>query len=118
VFAVLGPHWAGRSRFQGWYQLRGQCPPVGQVTGEPSVLVTRIAATLDPSESFRTHLLTMATLASDRHVRRAAVQALATGWRDHPDTLPLLHERATDPDGIVRQARGAGPGRRLARPPH
>jgi len=27
-------------------------------------------------------------------VRQAAVQALAAGWREHPDTLPLLHERA------------------------
>ncbi|MGH3870987.1 MAG: HEAT repeat domain-containing protein [Pseudonocardiaceae bacterium] len=33
------------------------------------------------------------------------MQALAAGWRDHPDTLPLLRERATtDPHWRVRQA--------------
>ncbi|MGH3803394.1 MAG: HEAT repeat domain-containing protein, partial [Pseudonocardiaceae bacterium] len=29
-----------------------------------------------------------ATTDSDGNVRRAAVQALATGWREDPDTLP------------------------------
>ncbi|WP_416210767.1 HEAT repeat domain-containing protein, partial [Frankia sp. Cas8] len=39
-----------------------------------------------------------------RAVRRAAVQAIATGWRDDPATLPLLHDRAThDTDGYVRR---------------
>jgi HEAT repeat protein len=44
---------------------------------------------------------------TDQHwtVRRAAVQALASGWRDDPDTLPWLRERATtDPDEAIRQA--------------
>jgi HEAT repeat protein len=33
------------------------------------------------------------------------VQALATGWREDPDTLPWLRERATtDENWAVRQA--------------
>ena len=34
---------------------------------------------------------------TDQHaaVRRAAVQALAAGWRDDPATMPWLRERAT-----------------------
>jgi hypothetical protein len=38
-------------------------------------------------------------------VRRAAVQELAKGWKDHPDTLPLLKQCATsDDNSSVRRA--------------
>jgi HEAT repeat protein len=38
-------------------------------------------------------------------VRRAAIQQLARGWKEDPDTLPWLKERATsDSNGYVRQA--------------
>ncbi|MBD2635363.1 HEAT repeat domain-containing protein, partial [Limnothrix sp. FACHB-881] len=37
-------------------------------------------------------------------VRQAAVQELARGWKDDPDTLPLLKDRArSDKDSPVRQ---------------
>ncbi|MEV4052712.1 HEAT repeat domain-containing protein [Amycolatopsis sp. NPDC049688] len=40
-----------------------------------------------------------------QNVRRAAVEALATGWPTDPHTLPLLRDRATtDQDEDVRQA--------------
>ncbi|MBA2471903.1 MAG: HEAT repeat domain-containing protein, partial [Pseudonocardiales bacterium] len=46
-----------------------------------------------------------ATTDPDEAVRRAAVQALATGWRDHPGTGPLLRDHATtDLHWFVRQA--------------
>jgi predicted NACHT family NTPase len=42
---------------------------------------------------------------NDRDVRRAAVQALASNFKEHPDTLRLLKERAiADNDEYVRRA--------------
>ncbi|HSF73953.1 MAG TPA: HEAT repeat domain-containing protein, partial [Microcoleus sp.] len=34
----------------------------------------------------------------DSAVRRAAVQELARGWKDHPETLPWLKQRAQSDD--------------------
>ncbi|MEK6287255.1 MAG: HEAT repeat domain-containing protein, partial [Acidobacteriota bacterium] len=46
-----------------------------------------------------------ATNDADNDVRQAAVQELTRGWKDDPDTLPLLKDRATnDADNDVRQA--------------
>jgi hypothetical protein len=44
-------------------------------------------------------------LDNDRHVRRAAVQALAAGWPNHQEILALLRNlAAADHDGDVRRA--------------
>ncbi|MEG4093074.1 HEAT repeat domain-containing protein, partial [Microcoleus sp. Pol12B4] len=41
----------------------------------------------------------------DSDVRRAAVQELARGWKDDPETLPILKQRAqSDDDSDVRRA--------------
>ncbi|GET44195.1 putative signal transduction protein containing Nacht domain [Microseira wollei NIES-4236] len=47
--------------------------------------------------------LKIATNDDDWNVRRAAFQELARGWKDDPNTLPILKQRATnDDDWLVR----------------
>ncbi len=108
VFTTVGPHWAGRGRYQDWYLLRGQFLHTSMAISSESVisLATHIGAVLlTESAEFRTLLRIQATLGSNGDVRRAAVQALATGWREDPGTGPLLRECATtDRYGDVRQA--------------
>ena len=44
-------------------------------------------------------------------MRQAAVQELARGWKDDPDTLPLLKDRAArDPSDVGAAGGGAGVG--------
>jgi HEAT repeat protein len=38
----------------------------------------------------------------DTGKRRTALQAIGVGWPTHPDTLPLLYDRATHDEGYVR----------------
>jgi hypothetical protein len=107
VFTALGRHWAGRDRYQDWYLLHSQFLSTSGLVSEAVIsLAARIgAALLGDSHQFHELLQAQAILSPDWAVRRAAVQALATGWREDPDTLPWLRERATtDPDGAVRQA--------------
>jgi energy-coupling factor transporter ATP-binding protein EcfA2 len=107
VLNTLGPHWAGRDRYYHWYLLCGQFLSTSAAIAEPVIsLATRIGAVLlADSRNFRQLLHAQAILSPDRGVRRAAVRALATGWRDDPETLPWLRERATtDPDQDVRRA--------------
>jgi predicted NACHT family NTPase len=57
------------------------------------------------SETTRMRLVSMAQRDDDWIVRSAAVQELARGWKDDPETLPILKERArTDDDRAVRSA--------------
>ncbi|MDQ3762484.1 MAG: HEAT repeat domain-containing protein, partial [Actinomycetota bacterium] len=107
VFTALGPHWAGRDRYQGWYLLRGQFLSTSTGFSEPVISLTAHigAILLADSPKFRALLHIQAILSPDKELRRAAVQALATGWHDDPNTAPLLRERATtDLDEEVRRA--------------
>ncbi|BDC51565.1 hypothetical protein F183_A38800, partial [Bryobacterales bacterium F-183] len=58
-----------------------------------------------PSESKPWLQNTLADAGSGSILRQAAVQELARGWKDDPDTLPLLKDRVrSDEDGDVRAA--------------
>lgn len=50
------------------------------------------------SEQTRSWLMAAATDDPDRVVRAAAIQELARGWKDHPETLPLLNRLIDSPD--------------------
>ncbi len=106
VFTALGTHWAGRDRYQDWYLLRAQFRPTSARIAAPVIsLAARIGAVLLADDHKFHELLQAQATFGPWEVRQAAVQALAAGWRDDPDTLPVLRERATtDPDGDVRQA--------------
>ena len=107
VFTALGRHWAGRDRYQDWYLLHSQFRSTSGVVSEAVIsLAARIgAALLGDSHQFHELLQAQAVLSPDWAVRQAAVQALATGWREDPDTGPLLRERATtDENGAVQRA--------------
>ncbi len=57
------------------------------------------------SETTRVWMRSAAEDDVDWIVRRAAVQELARGWKDDPETLPMLKERArSDADNDVRRA--------------
>ncbi|MBV9161201.1 MAG: HEAT repeat domain-containing protein [Pseudonocardiales bacterium] len=111
VFTALGPHWAGRDRYQDWYLLRGQFLSTSRlvsnarfISGSVSLAVRIGAVLLADNLQFLALLQIQATFSPSESIRHAAVEALATGWRDDPDTLPLLRQRATtDPSGDVRQ---------------
>jgi len=102
----LGPSWTGRDHYLAWYRIRSHTISHSESTITEAVpLATLIAAALDPSSTFKRHLRATAVLGAHPTMRRAAVEAIAAGWADDRDTLPLLRERATtDPDGAVRQA--------------
>ena len=108
VLSALGPHWAGRRRYEDWYLTRGQFQPTGPgpVRSSWLALASRMTAALFPPNEQTRHLLRdWAALAYSPGARRAAVEALAAGWREDPETAPLLRERATtDTDQNVRQA--------------
>ena len=110
VFAALGPHWAGRDRYQHWYLIKGQFLTTfeillpGSVVSVISVAARVGAALLADSHEVHRLFRNQAILSPDERVRQTAVQALATGWHDHPDTLPWLRDRATtDPHEDVRE---------------
>ncbi|HET9655062.1 MAG TPA: helix-turn-helix domain-containing protein, partial [Kineosporiaceae bacterium] len=107
VFGVLGPRWAGATRYQTWYLTRGQylSPPLFGGDGVADVAARLHLALLPADASTLNYARQLAVHARQPPLRRAAVQAIAAGWADDEGTLPLLRERATtDPDNDVRQA--------------
>lgn len=97
----IGPHWAGRDRYQNWYHANGQRPGCSY-----PYTAARAAA--------RIYMAQLPHPPADLHdaathphwaLREAAVEAIAAGWADDEATLPLLRDRATtDDDNDVRQA--------------
>lgn len=106
VFTALGTHGADRNRYQDWYLLRGQFL---SSSSDGSAQVVSLAASIGAallfdSHDFREQLQAQATFSPHWGVRRAAVQALAVGWREDPGTLPWLRERASaDESEVVRR---------------
>ncbi|MGH3903032.1 MAG: NACHT domain-containing protein, partial [Pseudonocardiaceae bacterium] len=96
VFTMLGPHWPGRDRYQDWYLLRGQLLLTSLSPSAPDMsLAARIGTALLDSHRFHEILRTQAVISPHSIIRRVAMQALAEGWREDPDTLSLLQERVT-----------------------
>jgi hypothetical protein len=74
-------------------------------TGPTRVNAVALVASVWRSTGVRSRLTSLATLSRDWIVRRAALQELARGWKDDPDTLPILKDRArSDTDKSVRSA--------------
>jgi HEAT repeat protein len=102
VLAAAGTRWPGRSRYRDWFTVRGAF----LAWSPTSSLIARIAAALfadcaEIHDAMRARTL----FATDWTVRKAAVEALAAGWRDDPTTLALLHDRALrDGEWVVRHA--------------
>ena len=107
VLARLGPHWAGRRIFEDWYLASGQFIP-GDFSGSgASYTAARMYFALLGQVPQTSHAIIRwhAEQSTARDVRRAAVEAVAAGWRDDPGTLGLLRDRAvTDLSDYVRRA--------------
>ncbi|MGA2147296.1 MAG: HEAT repeat domain-containing protein [Bryobacteraceae bacterium] len=74
-------------------------------TGPTRAKAVALIASIWRSAETREWLLSTAKPSQDWIVRQAAVQELARGWKDDPETLPLLKDCArSDGDGAVRFA--------------
>ncbi|WP_162642344.1 HEAT repeat domain-containing protein [Streptosporangium sp. 'caverna'] len=97
----LDSDWFNREDYLSWYRSNSRYLRIrAYVTPE---IAAQIYIALLPGDF---HGLKVAIL-NDEYwaVRRAAVRAIASGWADHPGTLPLLRNRAlNDERGDVREA--------------
>ncbi|MGV9779371.1 HEAT repeat domain-containing protein, partial [Streptosporangium sp. NPDC003464] len=100
LLRTVRPRWPGRDRYLGWFLSRERA--ITSFEGRETA--TAIAAALFPDDDrLRERFHRQATGEAGVSMRDGAVRALAQGWRDHPDTLPLLRDRAlVDPDENVR----------------
>jgi HEAT repeats len=87
----IGVAWPGRELYLNWFETRGR-----RIIWSPvSTFVGRIAALLLPdSEAVRRTLASFTASGSDWRLRSAGVEGLALGWREHPETLPMLQMSA------------------------
>ncbi|MCD5352980.1 NACHT domain-containing protein [Kineosporia mesophila] len=91
---TLGPAWPGGDLFESWYV--DERPDLGYYAG---LVAAHIHVALLPGD---VETLRAAAQAEDWFVGRAAVEALATQWPQHPQTLAFLHEvTGSGPDGLV-----------------
>ncbi|HSV65233.1 MAG TPA: HEAT repeat domain-containing protein [Mycobacteriales bacterium] len=106
VFEALGPAWPGREHYLDWYRLHGQDEEFSELgTDRPGLTAHILAALFPDTPKVKSLLQTQAILGANGAVREAAVQAVAAGWAQDPQTLGWLRQRGTDdPDGYVRQA--------------
>ena len=106
VLARLGPNWSGRPVLEGWYRTRRQSLLERFDFAGVAYAAARMYLMLLGHEP-RSGRVVCKVAARDvvPDLRRAAVEALAAGWPDDPDTLPLLRDRATtDQHEDVRRA--------------
>ena len=106
ILTKLGPNWAGRRIYEDWYLARGQYLLPGDYDPELAYASARMYfALLGHGQEADEALRASAVTGSVPDVRRAAVEALAAGWHEDPDTALLLHGRATsDWQESVRRA--------------
>ena len=95
ALAEYGPHWAGRPQYENWYLCRGQFLG-GESPGFAQATAARVYVTLLGRETrVRDRLHGMARWADFDTRRVAALEALAAGWHDDPETAELIRARAT-----------------------
>ncbi|MCM3883691.1 NACHT domain-containing NTPase, partial [Frankia sp. R82] len=102
LIQVVGSRWPGRARYRDWFVVLG-----GSIAWWPtSKLIGGIFVSLftdEPDTRRRFFAATSSVL--DYRLRRAAVEVVASNWREDPETPGWLRARAVeDPDGFVRQA--------------
>lgn len=108
VFTALGPHWAGRARYQDWYLIRGRFLPYTERSFDSSrLLAARLGLVLfdGPADNGVTFqdLLHIEAQHPEPVNRQIAIQVLAEGWGEDPATVTLLRERAvSDKTASVR----------------
>ncbi|ADP80729.1 HEAT repeat domain-containing protein [Pseudofrankia inefficax] len=98
----LGPAWPGREAYRSWFLSSGRYVSRRLV----AEFVTRTAAIL-LSDDPRIHSLIRARASKHplARLRVAAVEAMAAGWPDRPDTAAFVRRRAVDDqDDEVRRA--------------
>jgi HEAT repeat protein len=94
VLAGLGPDWAGRDGYETWYLARGQFLG-GDAPGFAAIAAARIYVALHSGdEQAMDDLLALARSADSALVRGAAIEALATNWREEPEVADLLRAEA------------------------
>jgi hypothetical protein len=101
VLRSVGGRWPGRGRYLAWFLSRGMWKAS---PWRPALAAQAATALFPDNAALRTLLRRYAEHGVEPAVQAAAVQALATGWADHPDTRPLLERVAADPHWSVRAA--------------
>jgi HEAT repeat protein len=97
----VGARWPDRRQYLDWFLTRG----VSIAWTPTSTLAAQAMEALFPDSSeLRALLRAHAEHDSRWRVRRAAVQALASGWPGDSDTRALLVQHVFDGDGSVRRA--------------
>ena len=91
--------WPGRARFREWFETTGQFSVIGPV----SEMGAQFLAALFPGDRTVRGTLHRLTRSAIPDQREAALLALAAVWKDDPDTVRLIVERAIDSEGFVRR---------------